>query len=319
MSPTANENNKKQNLGNNLPEEKEKRILWELSEYARSRVSVSEQEKQDALSHVFDRIDDMQDQEEETRSLNTNLKADKSTSVTPLFKYVAAAAILLLSIGTAYMLTNQTYSTAPGQYKQITLSDNTQIQLNAGSVLKVPRYFGWLSRTVSLEGEAFFNVSTTGKRFNVTTSNASVRVLGTQFNLRSRTTGDSIQTVVAVLEGRVGFRHRSSSQELNLSKGESAIAYQERLVTGEVDVREASSWLSGDFGFYDQSLPAIFNEIERRFAIIIDYDASELYNQRLSAFYSNPEDAETIIQDICLAKGLTYRPVNNGFEIVKEE
>ena len=73
-----------------------------------------------------------------------------------------------------------------GSKSKITLSDGTQIWLNAGSTLKYPSKFSDKKREIFFEGEAFFDVSKDKNRpFIVRTSEINIRVLGTKFNVKS--------------------------------------------------------------------------------------------------------------------------------------
>ena len=58
--------------------------------------------------------------------------------------------------------------------------------LNAGSTLTMAKDFNEQSREVTLEGEAFFDVShNPGKPFIIHTTSMNVRVLGTVFNVKA--------------------------------------------------------------------------------------------------------------------------------------
>src|SRR5690606_36020397 len=72
-----------------------------------------------------------------------------------------------------------------GQY-QTTLADGTKVWLNAGSSLTYPMHFAGNERRVTLEGEAYFDVSHDAERpFIVHVNDTEIRVLGTQFNVNS--------------------------------------------------------------------------------------------------------------------------------------
>jgi len=287
--------------------------LWQRSKKAQPEVSVSEEEKQQALSNVLSAI------EENENESSTRTVSRKSSPKRNLITYLSVAAAILLGIGITYLTGLQTYATEAGQMQTITLSDGSKVHLNAGSELEVPRYFGWFSRSVNLDGEAYFEVATNGQHFAVQTPNATVEVLGTAFNVRSRAIRQQYKTTVSVVEGKVLLQLSDRSREITLSKDESASVSEHSVQPAHLDAQQAASWKSGDMSFHNQSLPSIFSEIERRFDVRIEFPAEQLYSLRLSAFYSNPQKAESIIQDVCLAKGLKYRPTNNGFEIYKEK
>ncbi|CAN0584398.1 unnamed protein product, partial [Ectocarpus sp. 12 AP-2014] len=75
-----------------------------------------------------------------------------------------------------------------GQQYKLKLSDGTLVWLNSGSRLRFPQNFpdSEDTRTVYLEGEAFFDVTPNKKKpFIVNSQDINVKVLGTRFNVSS--------------------------------------------------------------------------------------------------------------------------------------
>jgi transmembrane sensor len=91
------------------------------------------------------------------------------------------------------------YSTDIGERRSITLSDGSTVDLNARSRMRIE--FSQKERRVELvDGQALFQVSKDKNRpFIVSSGDATVRAVGTQFDVYRRGTG----TTVTVLEGRV--------------------------------------------------------------------------------------------------------------------
>lgn len=75
---------------------------------------------------------------------------------------------------------------AYGSKTTIELPDSSVVVLNSGSTLSYPDKFETESRTVILNGEAFFEVKKNSHRpFYVKTKDVTIRVLGTTFNVKS--------------------------------------------------------------------------------------------------------------------------------------
>ena len=75
-------------------------------------------------------------------------------------------------------------STAYGEQKRVVLPDSYEIWINAGRTDTFPEVFANDKRLVTLDGEAYFTVKKdTTKPFVVETSQLSVKVLGTKFNV----------------------------------------------------------------------------------------------------------------------------------------
>ena len=159
-------------------------------------------------------------------------KKTKSAKVIPLYqklrRIAAVAAILIIGTTASYFFvhTNKTPKTIIAQTlinesgKLVLLSDGSQVWLNRNATLTYPEKFEKHNRKVELKGEAFFEVSKNpGKPFIVSTSNSSVEVLGTSFNINS----SSKQTEVTVTTGKVKVTNANKSNNVIITKGLSAI------------------------------------------------------------------------------------------------
>ena len=119
--------------------------------------------------------------------------------VTPL-RSALAAALVLVAIGVTFWLEQRgVYETAIGEQRSLTLADGSTIELNAQSRVRV--HFTAAERSIDLlEGQVLFHVAhDTARPFIVHSGDASVRAVGTQFDV-DRLSGE---TVVTVVEGRV--------------------------------------------------------------------------------------------------------------------
>ena len=126
---------------------------------------------------------------------------------------VAALAVLVLlclpvfrTYFSEQAVTVHAYKTATGEQKTVTLSDGSVLRMNVRSALSVS--MSKRERQVELnEGEVFFVVASAPDRpFEVRTPNGLVRVLGTAFNVKSRTG----RVAVDVQNGRVLVRDAPS-------------------------------------------------------------------------------------------------------------
>src|SRR5688572_4479138 len=138
----------------------------------------------------------------------------------PLFRtfwrYAAAITLLAILIG-VYFYSNSTeivrVQTKYAESKTVRLPDQSTVKLNAGSFFTYDAASWEDARTVELHGEAFFEVKKNGAPFTVTTSNASVHVLGTTFNVRSR----DDNTEVICLTGKVDFGNKEIGKSVVLT------------------------------------------------------------------------------------------------------
>jgi transmembrane sensor len=126
---------------------------------------------------------------------------------------VAACALIASVAGGLLWRANRfpTYSTDIGERRSLTLADGSTVDLNARSTIRIE--FSNAERRVDLlRGQALFQVTKDKRRpFIVRTAEASVRAVGTQFDVYRKTAG----TTVTVLEGEVAVysvEHLDSSQ-----------------------------------------------------------------------------------------------------------
>lgn len=136
-------------------------------------------------------------------------------------RYAAVAALLLLGAN-AYYFTARTYQTRYAETRTLTLYDGSTVTLNANSKLHLPTRYAWRqTRTVTLEGEAYFAVqkqpTANGyRKFSVQTSRVAVEVLGTHFNVYARPR----RTTVLLDEGRIRLVERATNRPLLMQPGQ---------------------------------------------------------------------------------------------------
>lgn len=239
--------------------------------------------------------------------------------------WLAAAALFLVAGAGALALgplATERVSAAPGARATALLPDGSQVQLDGGSTLSWRRGFrspfgASAVRQVTLDGTAFFSVTHDGRPFVVRTYNASVRVLGTQFAVRARQETDGGGTAVEVREGRVAVRGAADST-VQLGAGERTLVAAGARVpaaVGTVPVERVGAWLRGGFAVVDAPLGAILRDLERHYGVHIAMRNPAAAAQRLTLYYPTPDGVAAILADLCTARGLTFRPVRDGFEV----
>lgn len=231
---------------------------------------------------------------------------------------LAAAALLVIAVGLGYLFYPQTQNAPLGELSTVELPDGTEVELNSGTEISYNRLFGITNRDVNLQGEAYFSVRSDAQPFRVQASETTVEVTGTAFNVRS---WPEDAAEVAVGEGSVAFYSNSNrEQEVRLEKGEFSRWSPEmkRPVPAEtINAEDVGSWREQKLNFNKRTLTSIFDEIERYFDVDIQFEEDELADETLTAYYTDPEDAEAVIRDICRVKGLKYAPTANGYRIYK--
>lgn len=203
--------------------------------------------------------------------------------------FVAAAVAFSLALALLWQAQQRDpfrYDTGRGEQRRLVLDDGSIVELNTESVIEV--HFSHTRREVELlQGEVLFTVAKDPARpFVVTSDRATVRALGTQFNVYRRPR----QTVVTVIEGRVAIAGAQSSAEripvpgafpngrgpLELSAGDQAeVAADVPIRRRLADPVRALAWRERRLIFESQPLSHVvaeFNRYNKRQLTITDAD-----------------------------------------------
>ncbi|GAA5219607.1 FecR family protein [Membranihabitans marinus] len=204
-------------------------------------------------------------------------------SIIPLQWKVAAAIVLLVvsSVFTYnfYWNSSEKIVTGYGQRTELTLSDGTEVVLNANSSLE---YLRKNPRNVALEGEAFFKVKKkpkTGDKFYVRTSDLNIEVLGTEFNVNTREN----QTKVMLEEGKVKI-DIEDKESITMAVGD-LLTYAKGSDRVKLDrpekLKVVSSWKDGVLLLDNLSLSDAMKLLQQTYGLEIDFQNKDLENKIL--------------------------------------
>jgi transmembrane sensor len=163
-----------------------------------------------------------------------------------------------------------TMTTPKGRQYQLVLPDGSQVWLNAASSITYPTAFAGNDRTVTITGEAYFEVAKDKtKPFHVMTGDMDVEVLGTHFNINSYSDEESIRTTL--LEGSV--KVTKSDQSALLKPGQQAIAANDHgiSINSNIDVDQVMAWRNGRFQFNRTPLPEVMRQLSRWYDMEVEY------------------------------------------------
>lgn len=208
--------------------------------------------------------------------------------------------------------------TAYGETKQIILPDSSEVWLNSGSTFQYPSKFKKGTRPVSLEGEAYFSVrKDASKPFIVNTNQLSVKVLGTEFNVKAYL--DNSKTVATLNTGKIEV-NTVSNQSRTLQPNEQ-LTYNNK--SGSIDITEVqandiSAWTNGQLFFTDTPFPDILQTLERRFGV--SFEASPNIGMSAHGYTvkflkdDNLEQILNVLEDV--VGGFSYQEDGNKIKIM---
>ncbi|MEZ0496692.1 FecR family protein [Sphingomonas sp. IW22] len=222
---------------------------------------------------------------------------------------IAACAVLALFLLLPSLLTT-TYRTGRGAGEHIALSDGTQVALSGEAELRV-RMWPWRRDVTLAQGEAFFDVTHDPHRpFEVRSGNASVRVLGTAFNVDRQS--DS-RTVVEVYRGAVAVEAAAASP-LVLKKGQ-----QTRILGKDVvapaqprsGAAQTPDWTTGWFEANDVPLSVLIAKVQRHARQTIRIESAEVADLPVSGRFRIAEP-DRALRAIEAAYGLEARRADDA-------
>jgi len=150
-----------------------------------------------------------------------------------------------------------------GKTFEVVLSDGTFVLLSPSSELTYPVQFdASFTREVTLQGEAYFEVTKSSNRFVVNTNHMKLQVYGTTFNVLSR--NDSPDEAV-LLEGVVGITPTNSlnGKETVLRPGDKSSVDQSGLVSVvQSDLAEYIAKRNGYILFNGKTIKEIIHTLE---------------------------------------------------------
>ncbi len=239
----------------------------------------------------------------------------------PLFKYAAAASIVLLvSLSAYFYMESQPeliLAATTDHLQEVILPDGSRVTLNHYSRLEYPSKFDKEKRNVTLSGEAYFDVARdTSHPFIVNVDKVNIEVLGTQFNVQSYPADAYVKTTL--LEGSVAVSNTLNDNITILQPYESAIFSKE---TGSMDKRtdtaavDEISWREGKLIFNDKTLQEITEDLSNYFNRKIEINSQPLKAYKLTAWFEHGETLEEILNILQPAAGFNWHDENSTITI----
>gem|GEM_PF-186994 len=164
-----------------------------------------------------------------------------------------------------------TMSTPPGGQYKLMLPDGTLVWLNAASSITYPTAFVEKNRTVTITGEAYFEIAQNPSQpFVVNAANTSISVLGTHFNVNAYTNEKTISTTL--LQGAVKVSAGNSQQLLQPGQQANTDAAGNLRLNEHVNTQQIIAWKEGFFSFDNADLPAVMRQLARWYNVEVVYE-----------------------------------------------
>lgn len=212
----------------------------------------------------------------------------KIRQMQPWRKVLRIAALFLCLIG-AYWLWNNTTTTTMDEFvafqtyenesKEIELPDGSKIWLNENSSIRYAT--GFQKRDVTLEGEAFFEVTRMeDSPFEINSGGATTQVLGTSFNIRAYP--NEAQVELTVRTGKVAFSDENKKKTRILTAGKSANYKKsaQKIIENTIIEPNALAWQTKKLTFISTPFSQVEIDLERYYNVEIEVKNPALSNCR---------------------------------------
>ncbi len=253
-----------------------------------------------------------------------------------LFAFLLGGTASIFIIQQIKSFSRESYFTveAPrGAKSRITLTDGSQVILNAGSKIRYPRSFNQNNRNLYLEGEGYFVVARNENlKFRVYTAGLVVEALGTEFNVKAYPEEGMVETTL--VKGSVSINREGNNQNTQpivllpnqkasfftnaISVESTAPAEKQKspqlanIVTtparirieNNINTEVSTSWKEKRWIFERESLGALAIKLERHYDVKIEFETQEIRDFHLTGTLE-----EESIEQVLLALQLTL-PIN---------
>ena len=237
---------------------------------------------------------------------------------------VASVILLLLMTGLSVyyytmsqmIMPDMIVSVEKGQKANVVLPDGSKVWVNSDSRLSYGSRFNQKERVLSLEGEAYFEVTPDKDRpFIVETDELAVRALGTSFNVKSYEEEKDVSTVL--MTGKVEVT--SDYDRLVLNPNERIVFNKQ---TGHMEKSTVENtgdyinWKYNALTFNGETFENIVHTLERYYNTRIVFESETLKKYRFTGTPGNTS-LESILQILSLTSPLSYE-VRDSMIILRE-
>lgn len=288
-----------------------------------NRRAVEESKRIWMLGKTSETLPDFQT-EQEWKKFETSLRDTPEIPVQPLrsrtgyWLRIAASVALLAACAVFLYVTlskpEKIMAQATDNTLQVTLPDGSSVWLNRGSVITYLDDFNDDHRTLTLEGEAFFDVTKDpAKPFIIQTAHSRVRVLGTSFNVKEYVNDPG--TEVHVVTGIVSFSGLNSNNDgIALRPGETAILDNSngQLTRSTIDDLNRLAWKEKRLVFKKTALSDVVKTLQQYFKIHITIQNQNLLGCRFTSTFQDPT-VEEVVEALTLSLNLNVVRKDDGY------
>ncbi len=269
--------------------------------------------------------------------IDVKVEKNHKGQIRKVLYYSAAAAILVICLGISLLFFKNNIkeidklniiSTQNGSKSKVQMPDGTQVWLNSGSKITYNNNYGIDTRTVTLIGEAYFDVKHDAKHpFIIHTKNLNLKVLGTAFNVRAYSNDPLSEATLIRGSLEVSFPNRSDEKMVlkpkekvsyndldvitlnkNIVKTESKpmITLTKVEYSPKEKVIEEIAWKEDKLIFRSKDFSDLILDLQRWYAVNITIENENLKEKKFTGIFKN-ENVFEALDALKLTYPFSYR------------
>jgi ferric-dicitrate binding protein FerR (iron transport regulator) len=198
-----------------------------------------------------------------------------------------------------------------GKRSSLTFSDGTKLYLNSGSLVIYPVTFNKKSREIFVRGEAYLDVTPNANwPFIVKTDHLDVKVLGTEFNIKSYP--DEINSSVVLVKGSVQAIVKSQKILMRANELFTLDNASDKTSLGKIDVSEYVSWKDGWMYCTNERIESIAAKLSRYYDIKIQFNESKVKDITLTGKLDLKTECREIFDVISFIAPVDYKIIDGN-------
>lgn len=277
------------------------KLIWDLEDFGEEVPA----DDPDGLARLQARID---------RAIAEGQQAKRKRFGHYLKTAIAASALVFIGFLTGMLVSPSTYGpvkVTSGSRHNILLPDGSNVYLNKNSSLVFKSSSG--KREAHLKGEAWFEVKEDETNpFYIYMGEASLRVLGTTFNVKAYGERDIIEVVVTA--GSVVFSH--GLQRVTLLPGEKGVLHRQEEKISKTVNRDPNfdAWKTGELKFRNTRLDVIIKTLEDHYGLSFDVVDDRLGACRFTGTFRDDEP-EAVLRVLSYALDLNFQNTGEAYRV----
>jgi len=209
----------------------------------------------------------------------------------------------------------QEIRTQPGVRSSFFLPDGTKVWLNSASTIQFPSVFTGETRTIELDGEAYFEVSANKQKpFIVESAALDVMALGTAFNLCAYSEDNKISTTLS--KGKVQVTTHQGKKEQFFLKPDEQLNFERntlKMSKTHVNVNNIIAWKDGKLIFDETPFHEVVRKLGRWFNTDIILEDKSIANYRYTATFTN-ENLSQVMELLTFSAPIEFSSTNREIQ-----